>query len=67
MKITLIVCLLMMIATCSFGFHQSLQLEKAPLAPCGELQRDCTPGYKHPGDKEYDFYIKDYKHGNNSD
>lgn len=35
--------------------------EVIDLAPCGELQRDCKSGYKHPGDDEYDFYIKDYK------
>ena len=31
------------------------------IEPCGEIKGDCTAGYKHPGDDEYDFYIKDHK------
>lgn len=41
--------------------------ELADLEPCDVLQSNCKAGYKHPGDMEYDFYIKDYKHDNNSD
>lgn len=35
--------------------------EIADLEPCDALQSDCTAGYKHTCDKEYDFYIKDHK------
>lgn len=35
--------------------------ELADLEPCDALQSDCTAGYKQPGDKEYDFYIKEHK------
>lgn len=31
------------------------------LEPCDVLQSNCTAGYKQPGDKEYDFYIKEHK------
>lgn len=37
------------------------------LEPCDALQSNCKAGYKHQGDKEYDFFIKDHKHDNNSD
>lgn len=30
--------------------------ELADLEPCGEIRSDCTAGYKHQGDEEYDFY-----------
>lgn len=36
------------------------------LEPCGEIRSDCKAGYKHQGDKECDFFIKDHKHDNNS-
>lgn len=36
--------------------------EMNDLEPCGQLQSDCKTGYKHPGDSEYDFYIKDRKY-----
>ena len=35
--------------------------EVSDLEPCDVLQNGCTAGYKHPGDKEYDFYIKEHK------
>ena len=31
------------------------------LEPCDSLQSNCKAGYKHPGDDEYDFYIKEHK------
>lgn len=32
------------------------------LAPCGaEGIAECVAGYKHPGDDEYDFYVKSEK------
>lgn len=33
------------------------------LAPCGEMQHCCEPGYLQPGDDEADFYIGSTKHG----
>lgn len=35
--------------------------EVSDLDQCDVLQSGCTAGYKHPGDKEYDFYIKEHK------
>lgn len=35
--------------------------ELADLEPCDALQSNCKAGYKHLGDHEYDFYIKDNK------
>ena len=32
--------------------------EIGDLVPCGDYFGSCKPGYKHPGDNEYDFYIR---------
>ena len=33
------------------------------LMPCGDqFMADCNPGYKHPGDADFDFFIKEYPH-----
>lgn len=37
------------------------------LEPCDALQSDCKAVYKHPGDNEYDFYIKDDKYARDND
>ena len=32
--------------------------KKDDLIPCGDYCGDCTPGYIHLGDDDYDFYIR---------
>lgn len=35
--------------------------ELSNLRPCESDISECVPGYKHPGDEDYEFYILDTK------
>lgn len=49
-------------------YHPDPELEcgccLSDLAPCNNLSEKCKPGYQHPGDDEFLFYIRREKYSN---